>query len=455
MNFKVVNVMLKNRLLKTVAVILATAVLPVSFMTPAGVRADDTQDSAAIIADALAGGAHRCNVNAPRAGNVFIQLMGTFDASSKDAVLSQINNYRLEACQNGVPDPRNPGRGLTMSDYVPLTWSRGLEEMAMLRAAEASYTSYHLKTTGEDYTHSSYDVASAGEILGFSGNIASGLSQCYSEKNAWQTHNPSVSRNYAQIINPSYRCCGISAFNRTMAGEFSSQTGLDDSKIDVTQYNSQLSEINSIYVSGVTVTTDIGSILLNSTTKLRCVGNISVLGYSKRLSYSGIRILPTTWWTTTPGFATVDPVGNATGVCPGMAGICFKLNGVTNTATVRVSEVSPVRDFATRLYSVALTRQPDQSGLDYWTNRLASHQVTGTQAAYGFFFSPEFLNANLSNEVFVTRLYQTFLGRDPEAAGYNYWLTRLADGASRTEVFYGFSGSSEFSRICAYAGINP
>jgi hypothetical protein len=138
-----------------------------------------------------------------------------------------------------------------------------------------------------------------------------------------------------------------------------------------------------------------------------------------------------------------------------MANIFFKVNGVTLSGTVRVSDGSLIRNFASRLYSVALSRTPDQAGLDYWTNRLANREITGTEAAYGFFFSAEFQNANLTNEQYIQRLYQTFLGRDPEPAGYNYWLTRMADGATRREVFYGFSGSAEFAGLCAYAGINP
>ena len=444
-----------NRFKKIIAVVIAAAIIPAALGTPAAVRADDTVDSAAIIADALANGAHRCNVNAPRSGNVFVQLFGTFDTTSSDAILNQLNSYRLEACQNGYRDPRNPGRGLTMADYVPLHWSHGLEEMAMLRAAEASYTNHHLKTTGEDFYSSSYDVASFGEILAWGSNMAGGLSLWYSEKSAWCSGQTSSSGHYAQIINPSYTYCGIAGFNNTQAGEFTTQTGLDESKVNVSQYNSQLAEVHAINVSAVTIICPTGSVLVGSTNKVAAVGTISVLGYNKRYSYSGIRILPTTFWTNTPNFMTVDNVGNATGHCPGMANVFCKLNGVTYSATIRVGDGTLVRNFATRLYSVALNRTPDQAGLDYWTNRLASRQITGTQAAYGFFFSAEFQNAHLSNEQYIQRLYQTFLGRDPEPAGYNYWLTRMADGASRTEVFYGFSGSAEFAGICAYAGINP
>ena len=443
------------RLKKFIATALIAAIIPTAAFAPSIVMADDTVDSAAIIADAIAGGAHRCNVNAPRSGNVFLQLMGTFDTTSKEAILNQINSYRLEACQNGYRDPRNPARGLTMADYVPLRWSRGLEEMAMLRAAEATYTNFHLKLTGEDCWNSSYDVASFGEILAWGGNIPGGIALWYSEKASWNQGFASSAGHYSQMINPSYTCCGVAGFNNTQACEFSNQSGVDESKINVSQYNSQLAEVRMVDVSSIAVTVPSGNCLVGSTTKVAATCSISVLGYNKRYSYSGVRLLPTTWWSGTPNMVTVDNVGNATGIMPGMANVCCKVNGVTYASTVRVGDGSLVRNFASRLYSVALNRAPDQTGLDYWTNRLASREITGTQAAYGFFFSAEFTNTNMSNEEYVRRLYRTFLDRDPEPAGYNYWLTRMADGASRTEVFYGFSGSAEFAGICAYAGINP
>lgn len=447
--------MLINKLKKIIATVIVASVIPTAAFTPALVRADDTVDSAAIIAEAIAGGAHRCNVNAPRSGNVFVQLIGTFDTTSKDAILNQINSYRLEACQNGYRDPRNPSRGLTMADYVPLRWSRGLEEMAMLRAAEATYTNFHLKLTGEDCWNSSYDVTSFGEILAWGGNIPGGIALWYSEKSSWNQGFASSAGHYSQMINPSYTYCGVAGFNRTQACEFSYQSGVDESKIDVSQYNSQLAEIRSTNISNITVVAPNGSCLVGSTTKVAATCSINVLGYNRRYSYNGIRLLATTWWTGSPSLIAVDAAGNATGLVPGMANVYCKVNGVAYCNTVRVGDGSLVRNFASRLYSVALNRTPDQAGLDYWTNRLAAREITGTQAAYGFFFSAEFTNTNMSNEEYVRRLYRTFLDRDPDAAGYNYWLTRIADGASRTEVFYGFSGSAEFAGICAYAGINP
>ena len=448
--------MIRNILKKTIASLLAAAVLPAALTLDTRIlRADDGATEALIINDTLASGAHRCNVDAPRAGNVFIQLMGSFDTTGKDSILSQINGYRLEACQNGYPDPRNRARGLTMADYVPVRWSSGLEEMAMLRSAEAAYTLHHVKITGEQCWNSSYNVASMGEALAWGGNITGGIGNWYSERSAWTSGSSDRAANYAVMINPSYAYCGVAGFNGTTAGEFTSQTGLDESKINVAAYNSQLAEIGSSYISNISITSVSGAFVAGESSKAIVICTISAAGYSKRLSYSNIRVLPTSFWSITGNLLSVDGVGNATAHIVGMAGVCCKIAGVSYTSNVRVTNTNGARDFATRLYSVALNRSADQTGLDYWTQRLTSRNTTGTQAAYGFFFSQEFINSNLSNEEFILRLYRTFLGRDPDAAGYAYWLQRIGDGASRQDVFYGFSGSGEFRSICMAAGINP
>jgi Cysteine-rich secretory protein family. len=446
--------MFRRSFMKVIASVLVAAIVPTAFLFNPIVRADEGADAAAIINATIASGAHRCNVDAPRAGNVFLQLMGTFDSTSKDSILSQINSIRLEACQNGLPDPRNRGRALTMADYVPIKWSSGLEEMAMLRAAEASYTLHHVKITGEDCWNSSYNVASFGEVLAWGGGINAGISMWNAERSSWISGNGNYGH-FAQIINPSNTYCAFAGFNNTAVGEFTSQGGLDESKINVAQYNSQLAEIGSSFVSGVTLSSTTGSFYIGQTGRAIASGTISAAGYSKRHTYTNIRILPSQFWCNDGNLLTIDGAGNATGKAPGMVGVCCRIAGVTYESSVRVTDASGISGFATRLYSVALNRAPDQTGLDYWTQRLSSRQTTGAQAAYGFFFSAEFQNANLSNEEFILRLYRTFLNRDPDNGGYAYWLQRIADGASRQDVFYGFTGSAEFAGICASAGITP
>ena len=49
---------------------------------------------------------------------------------------------------------------------------------------------------------------------------------------------------------------------------------------------------------------------------------------------------------------------------------------------------------------------------------------------------------------FVTRMYQTCLGREPDAAGLNDWVTRLKAGESKgADIAFGFIFSAEFSNM--------
>lgn len=112
-----------------------------------------------------------------------------------------------------------------------------------------------------------------------------------------------------------------------------------------------------------------------------------------------------------------------------------------------------VNDFTTRLYTTCLGRAPEDSGLKYWATELANIKQTGRVAAQGFFFSSEFVGANYSNGEYLNRLYKTFMGREPEASGYKYWLEQLDGGASRESVFDGFACSDEFTQLCSDAGI--
>ena len=128
-------------------------------------------------------------------------------------------------------------------------------------------------------------------------------------------------------------------------------------------------------------------------------------------------------------------------------------SGGTGVPTVEIAPNGQTIGFASRLYSTCLMRSPDQEGVMAWARQLANQRDTGTGAAHGFFFSYEFVNQNVSNEEYVTRLYRTFMDREPDQAGFDAWVAQLRSGVSREEVFNGFSQSIEFARICASYGI--
>lgn len=111
--------------------------------------------------------------------------------------------------------------------------------------------------------------------------------------------------------------------------------------------------------------------------------------------------------------------------------------------------------FVYRLYSKVLQREPDTTGLLNWVKQLNEKTISGSDAAYGFFFSPELTKRNLTNEEFVTLLYNTFFDRNPDTGGMKTWLSALESGASRKYVFSGFANSQEWKNLCAGYGIEP
>ena len=105
-------------------------------------------------------------------------------------------------------------------------------------------------------------------------------------------------------------------------------------------------------------------------------------------------------------------------------------------------------EFATRLYTECLGRDPEDEGLKFWSLGLTNQELSGTQAAKEFLYSPEFVNAKYSDEEYINRMYKTFMGREPEAEGKAFWLSELKNGATRDEVFNFFSTCPEFTEIC-------
>lgn len=98
-----------------------------------------------------------------------------------------------------------------------------------------------------------------------------------------------------------------------------------------------------------------------------------------------------------------------------------------------------------RLYKAAFDRTPDDAGLGYWINEL-DHGESLTNVSASFIASKEFADmygAGSADEHFVTLLYRHVLHRDPDQAGYDYWLGDMAHGQSRASVLMLFSESAE------------
>ena len=113
-----------------------------------------------------------------------------------------------------------------------------------------------------------------------------------------------------------------------------------------------------------------------------------------------------------------------------------------------------ILSFVERIYIYVLDREPEAEGAKFWSDELWSFRRTGAEVAQGFIFSPEFESRGTSDKEFVTILYKTFFGRDPEDTGLEFWLSQLSSGAmDRVTVANGFIYSQEWADTCASYGI--
>lgn len=124
------------------------------------------------------------------------------------------------------------------------------------------------------------------------------------------------------------------------------------------------------------------------------------------------------------------------------------VQGVDNTRQQNINA------FVARLYGICLGRIGDYDGQASWVRQLINGENSGAGVGYGFFFSPE-AQARFGGvpENYVTTMYEVFLGRTPDQAGYNSWVHQLYMGASDMSIFRGFAHSQEYTNICNNYGI--
>jgi len=115
-------------------------------------------------------------------------------------------------------------------------------------------------------------------------------------------------------------------------------------------------------------------------------------------------------------------------------------------------DTEQVRAFLSRCYLLMQKREPDEGGLDYWTNAIVKGK-TAAEVVYEFINSNEFRARHLSNREIAEILYLTALNRAPEEEGMTYWLNRFDRGDTMAAIVNGFCESNEFKRICAAYGI--
>lgn len=287
-------------------------------------------------------------------GCTMLGIYGSYYSQAQEA-LDKLNEIRKEACEAGnIPDPRDPSRMLTSDDYKPLRWSRDLESIARIRAAEAGI-SFNFMASGHDrpsdkdtFSLSFHGVSSNCEDLAYcwGKSMTEGVILWKSEQKDWVDQNLSnETGHYRSMINPKYNYVGLGDFYseaapypNTVAGEFSTRTGLNETMQDVQTDVIQKVEISNKYIKenfldgADTINTEQTSSL---TAKVRLERTRSNGKVSTREIWS---VQPLTYSSSDRTIATVDNNGNITGLTNGDVTITAKAdNTIFATKTIHIS----------------------------------------------------------------------------------------------------------------------
>ena len=145
---------------------------------------------------------------------VTVGVRGRYYTTAAEA-LARVNEIRLEACKEGLVNPANPSKKLTLTDYQPLRWSSELETIARQRAAEACIRRDHVRPNDRDtFTLSMPGSNKEGEVLAWNGyqNMLYGIQQFYDEKEDYVYGTDKESGHYKILINPEYTHIGLAGF---------------------------------------------------------------------------------------------------------------------------------------------------------------------------------------------------------------------------------------------------
>ena len=115
---------------------------------------------------------------------------------------------------------------------------------------------------------------------------------------------------------------------------------------------------------------------------------------------------------------------------------------------------SNIDDFITSCYRICLNREPTEADLEHWEGELLRGERCGSDAVFCFVFGPEYVGLNKSDEEFIEDMYRTFLLREYDAPGKEFWMKKFSEERwSREQVFAGFANSDEFFGLCLSYGI--
>jgi hypothetical protein len=129
----------------------------------------------------------------------------------------------------------------------------------------------------------------------------------------------------------------------------------------------------------------------------------------------------------------------------------FDVERLTYTDIALALDISGNAGFAYSMYGT-FDRAPDLTGLGYWINDFDAG-ASLQDVAQGFIDSNEFTadyGASPTNVQYVEDLYLNFFNRQPDVAGFKYWVDSLISGSqTQAEVLVNFAISPEYQSLIA------
>ena len=275
-------------------------------------------------------------------GCALLGVKGSY-ITDMQAALDRVNAIRKEACEEGVPDPRNSSRKLTSSDYVPIKWSSDLEYIARIRAAEASLVLAHTRPNGTRcFTlNSPNGIRSYGEVLAWNNTrkFLPGIEQWYEEKEDWvNQNNNAVTGHYTEMIDPANQYVGYATFINPDA-RYSTTTSGEYNKYDNNLDESFGPDISNCTQTIEAQTSDI-TVGMSDFEELQAPNSVQADFYANITNSScNLSVLDNnvSWKSSNTCVATVDAKGLVTGVQAGNADITAALSSLSATKMIKVA----------------------------------------------------------------------------------------------------------------------
>lgn len=352
-------------------------------------------------------------------GNVLMGIEGEFvaiDEAAKEALLAEVNRIRREACEEGIANPNDRSRKLTIDNYVPLKWSQLLEKATAMRAVESSVYIGHARLSSDSSVFiNNYNVRVNAENLAWNWESADidaifrAIAQWYDEKDDWVLNTDNDKANdskeqtghYENLINPKLRYIGLAGFFNnssryaiTVANQLSSTSSVLDEYVagiggKVTQTTRvDINKLSGFSISGPSMLSPGDSASLSNRATVTISGSS---GHGPL--FSGI-----IWESSDPGVVNVDGCGNVTAVSEGSATITAIVEGTKLAGTLDINvakAIDPELGFLSTFLSLS-----DSLAVNF---KIPSAPFTGASAVA----SDPFVKFTFNGTEYVAKKYKT------------------------------------------------